>query len=124
MTSRYQSQFDAICMGLFYAGRPDLYRKGFKYAIPDIIPEKVETMNIPKDTPFLKSLDEVLEEKKGEVALVDGSVEQFGNELADCKMVEFVNQKGKKVRVASCRFREDEWDCWLIDPETGGAFRT
>ena len=124
MTSSYETQFGAICIGMFYAGRPDLYRKGYRYEMPDTIPEKIEMMSIPKDTPFLKSLEEVLEEKKEEVTLVEGGrVAQFGNELSDCQMVEFLNQRGVKVRVASCRFREDEWDCWLIDEKTGMGWR-
>jgi len=144
MTSRYCSQFSAICMGLFYAGRPDLYHKDVKFEIPEHIPEEnkpqstrlrkaVERQNpqpkvkneIPEGSEQIKTLEELLRLKEDEITLVEGEgVAQLGgNKLPDCKMVEFKNIVGKTIRVASCRFREDEWDCWLIDPDTGMGWR-
>ena len=96
MTHRYHSKFGALTMGMFYAGRFDLYKN-------------------------IKSLEELL--KVGGVKeIIEDTIEQFGEEATDCTMVEILNEKGNTIRLASCKFRMDEFDLWLITPE-GMAIR-
>lgn len=99
MTTKYLSKREALKIGMFYAGRSDLY----------------------KDNDREKTLNEIL--KSDEVKIVEGNIKQFGFVHEDCTMLEFKNDMGKIVRIATTKLR-DGFDCWLIDPERGVAVRT
>ncbi len=96
MTNRYGSKFSALTMGMFYAGRPDLYKN-------------------------VKTLEELLK-VEGVKEITDATISQFGDTLNECTMIEIMNPKGIPVRLASCKFRFDEFDCWIISPK-GMAIR-
>lgn len=99
MTTQFDSKHHAITVGLYYAGRPDLYKDG-----------KGKT----------KSLDDIL--KDPEIKIVDGSINQFGYVHEDTTMIEFKNSNDVLVRIATTRFR-DGYDLWFIDPESKSAMR-
>lgn len=100
MTSFFESKYEAISKGLFYAGRSDLYEyeKGM----------------------IKKTLDEIL--KNPEIKTVEGNINQFGYVHEDCTMIEFKNKKNETIRIATTRFRNG-FDLWLINPESGVAVR-
>ena len=100
MSSEYGTKGAALKMGIFYAGRFDLYKKG--------------DMEIP--------IDEIL--KNSEVKIIEGAViGQLGYQHEDVTVIEFPNKYGKPIRIGTSKFR-DGFDCWLIDPVTGMAVRT
>jgi hypothetical protein len=100
MTSQFDSKYEAITVGLSYAGRSDLY---------------TDEKGIVKET-----LDEIL--KNPEIEIVEGNIAQIGYVHEDCTMIEFKNKKNLIVRIATTKFR-DGFDLWLIDPESGAGAR-
>jgi hypothetical protein len=100
MTTKFDSKYEAITKGLYYAGMASLYEeeKGNKK----------------------KTLEEFL--KSPEIKVVDGEIAQFGYVHEDCTMIEFKNSKNEVVRIATTKFR-DGFDLWLIDPKSGGGIR-
>lgn len=101
MTRQFDSKYEAITVGLFCAGRSDLYR---------------DEKGIVKET-----LDEIL--KNPEIKIVDENIAQFNYVHKDCTMIEFKNKKNEIVRIATTKFRNG-FDLWLIDPESGESVRT
>lgn len=100
MTQQFDSKYEAITVGLFYAGRSDLHRS-----------EKGEA----KET-----LDDIL--KNPEIKIVDENIVQFNYVHKDCTMIEFKNKKNEIVRIATTKFRNG-FDLWLIDPKSGASVR-
>lgn len=101
MTQQFDSKYEAIVVGLFYAGRSDLYR---------------DEKGIVKET-----LDDIL--KNPEIKIIDENIVQFNYAHEDCTMIEFDNKKNEIVRIATTKFR-DGFDLWLVDPESGAGVRS
>lgn len=100
MTTKFDSKYEAITIGLHYAGMSDLCKdEGGKV----------------KET-----LEDVL--KNPEIKVVDGEIAQFGYVHEDCTMIEFKNAKDEVVKIATAKFR-DGFDLWLIDPKSGSGIR-
>lgn len=101
MAQQFDSKYEAITVGLFCAGRSDLYR---------------DEKGIVKET-----LDEILENP--EIKIVDENIAQFNYVHKDCTMIEFKNSNNVLVRIAATKFRGG-FDLWFIDPESGAGVRT
>lgn len=100
MTRQFNSKYEAIIRGLFYAGRSDLYGD-----------EKEEVK---------KTLEEVF--KNPEIKIVDGDIVQFDHVHEDCTMIEFKNVKNETIRIATTKLG-DGFDLWLINPKSGAGIR-
>ena len=101
MTTKFDSKYEAIIRGLYYAGMSSLYKD--------------------EDGKVKKTLEEILENP--EIKVVDGEIAQFGYVHKDCTTIEFKNTKNEVVRIATTEFR-DGFDLWLINPESGFGIRT
>jgi predicted secreted protein len=93
MSRVYSSQNGALQVGLFYAGRFDICKEEIKDLIDN-----------------------------GKVRVVDQTISQFSTEAENCQCIEFENQSGMVVQMASCSFR-DGFDLWTINKDNGMSFR-
>jgi hypothetical protein len=94
MSTQYSSHNGAFQMGLYYTGRHDICNKDINELITD-----------------------------GTIKLVeDITIEQFGIQNEDCKVITFTNVNGLEVFMASSKFR-DGYDLWLLNMEKYFSFR-
>ena len=100
MTTKFDSKYEAITRGLYYAGMTDLCKD--------------------EEGKVKATLEEIL--KNPEIKVVDGEIAQFGYVHEDCTMIEFKNTKNEVVKIATTKFR-DGFDLWLIDPKSGSGIR-
>ena len=93
MATEFDSEEQALMIGMYYAGREDLYlNKG------------------PMTMEKIKTMDEI-------EVIKNSKINQLGSEV-ECITIQFLTKSGKLAQVASAPFRSG-FDCWLINPKNG-----
>jgi len=102
MTTEYDTEEQAMNMGVFYAG----YRK-------DEIEEVIKNAEITE-----QQMANILYS-----TLPKEDQEKLSGLVKKVKIFTFPTKEGKKFSIGIGKFREG-YDLWLIDPETGMSLRT